>query len=447
MQPLKKQKYFYYISFMLMASTFLPIVFNNLPPIIGSHHLWTIIWVISLIIYNPKIFLNKSMFYLVAYGLFLFLATKTILSNIDDWNNNKLFREFYQIFIGFSVITYFLQSKDYISLAKIAKWSILFLFITAIMSIISSIIDPMYARNLTGIMAFTNDSEREMVLSYKRYGGGTYSTAGAFMCLFPIFIYYFKNIKQNLISRNQIIIISSTIFLALLGMQIFGNILIAIIFCIIAILGTKRIKYTILVISLFFSIAVIIPKEIYVNTLLSVSDYFKINSELKNKFEDMALFVESGAKISDNDTQVGGRIARYPMLMKTFVKSPLLGCYFFSDESGNGYNTVGGHLYWMNKLTTVGIVGFIFFLIIPYNFIKNSLRYFSSTYKFYYILASLAILAYGLMKVIAGRETWYTFFIILPGLYYLPLLKRSNSENSFLHKTQTLSTKEDPVNW
>lgn len=423
MQPLTKQKYFYFIAFMLIASTFLPLVFNNLPPFIRSHHLWTIIWGISLLIFRPRIFLNRAIVYVLAYGLLLFIATETIWISMDSWNKNLLFNEFYQIAIGISVITYFQQSKDYISFAKITKWSIIFLFITAIMSIISSAIDPMYARNLTGVSAVTDEREIEAILSFKRFGGGTYSSAGAFMCLFPIFIYYYKNMKISLISRKQIIIISILIFLALLGMQIFGNILIAVGFSFIALLGMKKIKQSVLVIGLVFSIIVIIPKEFYINSLLSVSEFFKENSDLNYKFKDMANFFETGADIRDNSTGVGDRIERYPLLLKTFVKKPLLGCYFLSDRSGNGYNGAGAHLYWMNKLTIIGMLVFIFFIFIPYDFIKNQLQHFNSTYKFYYILSSLSILSYGLMKNLVGRETWYAFFIILPGLYYLPLLK------------------------
>jgi hypothetical protein len=408
-----------------MASTFLKILFNNLPPIIRSHHLWTVIWVVSLLVFSPKIFFNKTILYILSYGLFLYLATQTIWSNIDEWNYKVLIIEFYQIFIGSSVITYFQKSNDYVSLAKISKWGIIFILITAVMTIISAVIDPMYARNLTAIASITDESVRETILSYKRYGGGTYSTASALMCLFPLIIYYYRNIKISLISRNQIIIFSIIIFLALLGMQIFGNIIIMIIFSTIALLGMKKMKHSILVIGIFFLIVLIIPRGVYVKTLLSVSEYFETESELNSKFKDMADFIDSGAKINDSNTGTSGRAARYPLLMKTFVKRPLFGCYFFSDEHGNGYNAAGAHLYWMNKLTINGIIGLIFFLIIPYFFVKNNLRYFDSTYKFYYVLASLAILSYGLIKVIVGREAWYTFFIILPGLYYLPLLKKS----------------------
>jgi hypothetical protein len=409
---------------MIMVSTFLPVVFNNLPPIVRSHHIWTIIWILSLIVFYPKIFLNRAIIYVVGYGLFIFIASNLLWNTIDEWNYNLLFSELYQVIIGLSVITYFYESKDYLSLAKITQWSIVFIFITAIMSIISSAIDPMYARNLVGVSSFSDESEREAILNFKRYGGGSYSMAAAFMCLFPILIYYYKNIKLSIVSKMIILIISIAIFVALLGMQIFGNIIIALLFGTIALLGMKRIKQSILIIGLFFSILVVTPKEIYINSLLSISNYFEKQKDLNYKLKDLAIFIQTGGEIRKNSSGTAARAERYPMLLETFIKSPLLGCYAFADVSRRGYTGEGAHLYWMNKLTVTGILGFMFFLFIPYNFIKNRLLIFDSNYKFYYLLAALSILSYGLMKALAGRETWYTFFILLPGLYYLPLLKK-----------------------
>jgi hypothetical protein len=429
MQPITKQKYFYFISFMVMASTFLPLVFFNLPRVIGSHHLWTLIWVVSLLVFNPQIFVKKVIVYLLAYGLFLFLAIKTIWSTIDYNNSVRLFFEFYEISIGVTIITYYNQSMDYLSLAKLTRWSIVFLFITATMTIVTVIMDPMYARNLTGLAAVSNKNEIDTILRYERYGGGTYSTAAVFMCLFPIIIYYYKNISLSLISKKQLIVFSLFISIALIGMQIFGNILIAVIFCTIALLGMRKLRRSILVIVLFCSILLLIPQRVYVNSFLMIRNYFEMDSEMYHKVNDIAVFFESGADIKDNSTGLSTRAARYPLLLKSFSKSPFLGCYFFSDNLGNGYDLEGAHLYWMNKLTVTGIVGLCIFLIIPYRFIRNSLKNFSSSYKFYYVLASLAILCYGLMKVIGGRDTWYAFFIILPGLYYLPLLKKIDKPN------------------
>jgi hypothetical protein len=424
MQPLTKQKYFYYIAFMLMASTFLPVVFNNLPPFVRSHHIWTTIWIVSLLVFNSKIFFNKAMAYLLFYGFLLFIATETVISNIDDWNYRRLFSEYYEILIGLSVITYFLQSEDYKRLAKLTKWSIVFICITAGMTIISSAIDPMYARNIVGISAVTDLTEKLAILSFKKYGGGNYSTASTFMCLFPILIYYYKNTEISLLKRGWIIAFAGLIFLALIGMQLFGNILIAVSFGFIALLGMNKLSQSMIMIVLVFSIMLIIPRAVYVNSLLSISEYFVEGSEVNYKFKDLALFIETGANVEDNNTGTGGRVERYPLLFETFIKKPLGGCYFMSDNIGNGYKGEGAHLYWMNKLTITGIIGLLFFIVIPYNFIKNRLKDFSPQYKFYYTLASLSILVIGIMKVIGGRDTWYTFFIILPGLYYLPELKK-----------------------
>lgn len=406
-----------------MLTAFLPLLTYYMPSYIRSHQLWAIIWVFSLLAFSPGVLLTKQMTYLLIYSLFIYLATITIWKS-DYLVYNALFLELYEIAIGLSVITYFLQSKDYIGLANLSKWSIIFLFITAIMSIISSSIDPMYARNIIGISAVFNESDIKYFLSFKKYGGGNYSTAISFMCLFPLFLYYYKNIKISIISKKWIIILSIIFFLALLGMQIFANIIIALAFVFLALSGLKRLNQNILVMGLVFSLMVIIPQKVYVDSLLTISNFFTEKEEIKTKFRDLAMFLETGGKIdeyNETETAAGGRLSRYPYLLNIFIKTPIFGSNYLDQSTGDGF-----HLYWMHKLTSQGIIGFFFFLIIPYSFIKNTIRNFDSSYKYYYMMASLSLLSYGIFKVLGGREAWYTLFIILPGLYYLPLLKKGN---------------------
>ncbi|NWJ51494.1 MAG: hypothetical protein HXX14_11580 [Bacteroidetes bacterium] len=432
-----KQKHFYFIAFMLMASAFLPIVFNNLPPLIRSHHIWTSIWVLSLLVFYPKVFINKMMVYVLIYSVFLFVALNFMWNSMDEWNYYMLIKEYYQIAIGISVITYFLQSKDYIGLAKITKWSMVFLIITAIMTIVSSAIDPMYARNIVGVASINIESKSEAILSFTKFGGGNFGTAIAFMCLFPILIYYYKNTTISLLSKIQVVILLVIIFLALLGMQIFANILIGFVFSVIAFGGMKKMKQSVLVFGLFLSIILFTPKEVYIDSLFSISNSFQKNSDLNYKFRDLAIFIKSGADVEDIRTGTGIRANRFSQLADNFTQSPIFGVFVNSDKYAHGYyqkylnygtvgQVAGTHLHWMNKLTITGIIGLFIFLLIPYNFIKSNVRRFDSTFNFYYLLASLSILSYGIFKTMAGRETWYTFFIILPGLYYLPLLKKQN---------------------
>jgi preprotein translocase subunit SecG len=115
------------------------------------------------------------------------------------------------------------------------------------------------------------------------------------------------------------------------------------------------------------------------------------------------------------------------MLLEAFSKSPIMGCFFQSDSYGNGYNEKGFHVYWMNKLTVTGIVGFVFFLSIIIVFVYRERKNIEGGYSYYYLLAIFSVLLYGVFKNIGGREIWYFFFVIILGMYYLPLLKKKNN--------------------
>jgi hypothetical protein len=67
---------------------------------------------------------------------------------MDEWNVNFLIKEYFQIFVGSSVVSYYINSKDFENFARLSRWCLIFLVITALMSIFSSFLDPMYARNL-----------------------------------------------------------------------------------------------------------------------------------------------------------------------------------------------------------------------------------------------------------------------------------------------------------
>lgn len=425
MQNPTERKYFYIIALMLMVTTYLPLLYNNLPPIIRSHHLWTTIWGFSLLFLYNKLIFNKIFLYLIFYAVIILSLKELIWYNMDDWNSYFLIEEFYNMIVGISIIYYFYISRDYLNLARLTKWTLIFFLITSIMTLISAYINPLYARDLVGVAIINIESERETIVGFKRFGGGNYSTAAAFMSIFPIGIYYFKNINLSFVNKRIIFLFLFILFVAIIGMQIFANILIALIFGILAFFGMNKIKQTIFIICLFLLFAIIIPNEIYVNSLYSISTVFSQNSDINFKLKDLALFLKSGADIEDSKTGTGDRAGRYPMLWNAYNKNPVFGCYFLSDKFGNGYNEEGRHLHWMNKLAITGILGLLLFFFIPYYFIKRNLMKFKKEFIFYYILSSLSILSYGLLKTIVGRETWYAFFVVLPGLYYLPLLKKN----------------------
>jgi len=421
---MSKKKYFYYISLLLTASYFLPLVFDNIPTFFSSHLPWAILWLVSLIIFYPKVFLSKLMTLIILYAIFITTSLSTYWSDMDSWNKRFLLTELYHLSIGASVISYYFVSKDYYSLSKLAYWTIRFVVITAIMSIFSSLIDPEYARNIIGAGAIDNPEEFEKVISMKRYGGGGYGTAIAFMSMVPILLLYYKYGKFY--KKKSIILYILIIILALLSMQIFTNIIIAFFSIVFSLLGFNRLRRSIITIIFTLAIILAIPKPFYVNLLYNIGSIFNNYKELNYKFTDFAIFLETGSNVEEPSTGTGGRAQRYPELIKTFYKSPFWGCYFYNKD-GNGYNPLGAHLYWMNKLTTTGLIGLIFFLSIIIYFIQNFFKKIQNKIvKFYYLLSIFSFLSYGLFKNISSKGAWFTFFVVIPALIYFFVTTKKN---------------------
>lgn len=396
---------------MLLFSTFFYLLFINLPPIIGSHHLWTIIWFLSIIFLYPKIFKNKLFILLLIYGFFIVLILlNTLWANIDPWNKKQIINEFYVFSVAISVLTYFRLEQDYEGFALIIKWTLLFIFVSAIMSIITAYINPLYARDLTGISAFS-ESERVKILGYTKYGGGNYSFASALVCLFPMLIYLYKSNDNSIFKKYQILLMGIIFFYALIKMQIVANILVAFIIIILSLLGRKNLKKSIGIYIILLILIVVIPSHIYAELFYNVANIFDTNSEIYFKLNEMGTFFITGGTVENN--AISGRYARYPLLMQSFLSNPLWG--------GKEWN---GHLFWMNKLAVYGLLGTLPFIYIIYYYVKKNIKYFDDEFSFYFLLSIFSIIGLGLMKALMGRELWYTFFIILPGFYYLQYLKQ-----------------------
>jgi len=405
-------KYFRFLSFMVLISANLPVVFFNLPSYIKSHHIWTFVWITSLFVFNFKVFQHKHLSFILIYGfLIIVILLNTIWVNIDGWNKHQIRMEFYEILVASSVIIYYRISQDYYGLALLIKWTIICILITAMLSIVTSYINPNYARDIIGADLLASSMEYQKTLSFQKYGGGGYSFASALVCLFPLFIYYLKNNEKSLWKKKTLLLGIVLLFYTLLRLQLFANILVSLAIIVFSILGTRNIYYSSFVFVIMLLIIILIPIQYYVDGLRFAGSWFNPNSEVYYKFNDMANFLIRGG--SFEGTGIGHRAERYPLLWESFSSNPLFG--------GKYWN---GHLHWMNKLAVYGLIGTIPFFIILFNFIKLNLSFFDKEFSYYFLLSISSILILGSMKTLGGRELWYTYFIIVPGLYYLPLLKK-----------------------
>ena len=430
---IKRKNYFRFLAFMLFLVIFLPVVYISLPPIIGScTFFWSPIWLFSVFILYPKVRYQKVILYILLYNIVLVILLNTLWVEVRLWDKNLVKQEIYTFIVSISVIQYFLIARDYKGLALLVKFTLIFIGITAIMTINSSMIEPMYARYLTG----GRFSEQEF-LYFRKLGGAGYGYALSFVCLFPIMIYYYKNNSISIFSKKTILLYGALCFYAIIRTQIFANIMVAVVVILLSTLGTKKIKKSILIITIVLIIALIIPVTFYSNGLIYMSSLFDQNSETYKKLNDMAYFLVIPYSPGEAET----RIARYPLLFDAFSKSPIFGYYVTHNRVSIG---AGGHLYIMNKLAVYGLLGFLLFILIHYFYLRSIFFYFNKEYSFYFALSLGSVIALGLMKNLVGREFWFTYFVLLPGLYYLPLLKKNRLvNNDELVKSQIIDISGD----
>ena len=406
--------YFRILMFIMMVTTYLPLIYNRLPDYVGSHHFWTILWGVSLLFLKPKVFIQKLMLLVLMYGLFLFIMIRFFWTDMNEWNVKALWVEFYQIAVGCSIITYFHVSKDYLSLAKLTRWVLIFIAITSVLTIFF----------YTQIVETTERlGWEEWNEGSKKYGYATYGMAIVLMSVMGVLIYLFKNKILNF--KYLWLFFLFIVAIALIRIQLFTNIMLAAFLVILSMVSAKNRKTTFVIISIIGLIIILIPQAFYINILYKLSVVFADFKEISFKLKETAIYLEFGEYVDRN--AIAGRAERYTWLLRTFPEHPFMGCFYM--QKSPTYNEACVHLHWMNKLVVTGILGIVFFVPIFIQFLKQQLRIIKGNYQFYFILSIISILLYGVFKTIAGREAWYMFFVIIPGMYYLPLLNKKNNLN------------------
>lgn len=413
-----------FLSFMLILTTFLPIVYANLPRYITGFNLWAPIWFLCILSFGITTLRNQSVIFLIIYfGVIILLMFNTVWSDISDWNQKNALVEFYNLAVPVTLIAYFYKTKDYNWLGKISLVSIIFIVITAVFTIRASIIMPGYAR-----MVFATSLEE--VKEINQLGGGNYGFAGLIICIIPILIYYFKH--SNMIGIAKWIVFSCILlcYLALIQLQFFANILIGTIVFILSMVGRDRVKASLIPVTTIAFIFAFIPLETYSQLFLNLSYYFSSDSDIHRKFQDFSYYIMYGESYAGS-TDIQSRADRYPVMFNLFLSNPLFG---YSVYNPNNDTMAGEHLYWMNKLATFGLVGFVPFLVFYFRHFSKQAKFVGEQYRFYLLLSAFAVFILGWMKVLAGREMWIGLIFIVPGMYYIPaILKRGDPAEKQMH--------------
>jgi hypothetical protein len=189
---------------------------------------------------------------------------------------------------------------------------------------------------------------------------------------------------------------------------------------ILSFIGSKKRLILFITISLSGILLISTSNIFFADIFYSLSSKFDPDSEIYYKLKDFAVFIKNPE--FDTSTGAGGRAERYPLLFKALAANPLLGDASY-DSRLKIYR--GVHLYWMNRLALWGIPGFLIFVFVLFKIFRSISSLFDADYRFYYFLSVTAFIFLGLTKAVGGREPWLMLIVVIPGLYFLPLLQQA----------------------
>jgi hypothetical protein len=405
------QKFFFYLTIMLLASSLLMIVANNIPIVMSFRYFWGPIALISILAFKPRVYLQKPVINILLYGfLYCFVLQYLIWPYENSWYKNVVLDDFYSMIVAGGIWSYFILSKDYFSFFKVAKIGLVFIIITGIMTIICSLFEPLIIRySYQGLTNFRGYSK------LFKLGFGGYGFITALIPLCPIIIFFIKNNTIVWLKKKYWIILLILLFIVIIRSQIVANILICAFVIILSFISVKKIKIALTIGTFFIIVLYLIPVTFWSDMLLSASSYFNPHSEIYNKLVDMSHFILN-PNTSGDGGEAAARTARYPLLLEALYASPIFGDASYS--SPYYYNLViGGHLHWMSRLALWGIFGFVGYILILRNIFKSVLKTFNEEFVVSYIISLLSLVILGFIKSFGGREIYIVLLIIIPGLY------------------------------
>ncbi|MCF7916342.1 MAG: hypothetical protein K9L61_01010 [Candidatus Omnitrophica bacterium] len=395
----------------------LPLFGRNLPVLRTSLFYWGGLVLLAVLFANLSVFFKKPIIFLLVYGVVMLGLLPSILWDIPEWDQKVMLNDFWSLLIFTTIFSYYYLQKGFEWLARISKINLILIVVTLITTNIALCFYPLLVRDSVEITARYDASRRSI---FQITGAMDYGYSQAVIFLIPFLIYHIKAKSQKLFSKKVCIFMLLLVFITLVRIQFFANLVIGFFIAILSFMPPKTAKKSFALIILFFILFLIVPHSFYGQILVSIGSHFNPDSVMYSKLNDLAIFIQ---KSGDGPvTQVDIRMARYPLLFKAFMTHPFLGVA--SDGASFGIGP-GRHIYFMYNLTLWGIFGFLFFIFVLYQVFKTIIFSLEEKFRFYYFLSVFGFILLGLCKHISSLEPFLMLIVIIPGLYFLSAIKES----------------------
>ena len=378
-------------------------MFENLPLPISPFYFISICWFVALAKYHPDVLISKSLIYIYVFALLYVLLDIAGVYHIDY--RRFFIRFIVPLFLSISIYTYYLSVRDYEGLSRLVLFSLIFITITALTTIIGVQDNPMAARQIGG--ALQGHGESELVDKYQKMGIATFGFFSGLAFASPVIIASLKQKWKKRWKKRLFIAGIILVCYAYFKAQYTTALLFALAGAIMALVGTKNKERAFIVACFLFALIFIIPKTSLINPIYNISGYLG-STFLQKRVHDLGEFIEEGENYRADRTHASIKLARIPILIKSIKENLLL---------GGGVNT--GHNFWLDWFSEYGIIGLIPWVLIITQQMRFNLKIFSEDYKYYYLLSMFSFISFGFINNLGGSHMYLVVFIIIPGMFYL----------------------------
>jgi len=390
----------YAAAFVVTVSTF-TLIQGYFPFFMKSWIFLGILAVLISLLY-PKIYLEKSIIWLMIYSLVLIF---NFLSGDEVYVLGFSLTEITFYFIPASLFLIYMRNNDLNNVRTIAIVSILIIIITSIFTFKNAIDNPGIVRSI--VRAQTSEDYTYIIEQYRK-GIASYGMPHAFPFIVPPFIYVLKN--KNFSFKLRIF---ALLMVMIGGLMVFytesTGALVVLLFSIIMslIIIESSLKKNIM---RLVSLGVIALLFLNTQTLISVLDFFGAETETMTyygKIEDTMTMLETGKTVG----QIANRQELHNMSLHAFLNNP-----FFGTNKGSD---IGEHAYFMDRAGLLGLIGIIPLFLFFFFQIKITYENLPNSTKIYYLIGVTACIILGFQKNMAGFEYWLYLFLLLPSLCLL----------------------------
>lgn len=348
---------------------------------------------VYVVIFASYLMSNKAFTCLVVFYLYVILQSMALGYGFD-------FISWFANFMNYALPVLLLQAAIKYDNEKtvnvLAKFSIVFIFVTVVLSILVMLRDPGAMRYQQGLII---QGELAMANVFRQQGLASYSFAAMIMCMPAVLISIVKSSTIKKIKPLAIIGIVLSLIFMWMG-QVTTTLLICICLAFVSFFIKNKSSNGMIVGGLLLIVIV----GLFGGGIIDAVRPYTEGTAMEAKFDNFNAMSHGGVDETEEGS-VQGRLSLTELTLNVFIQNPLFGdCH--------GY--IGGHNFLIDRFALYGILGAIpFFFMLFYSY-KMALDYLPKEKHSIYKLIFAGFIALGLLKNMSGMEYWLFMFCFYP---------------------------------